>query len=89
MQTPALDAAEYERRRVFTETVKEFGRAEHIEIARILRKHEVTYSENRSGIFFDLTKVSDDVFADLLRLHEFIKQNELELSQRSLRVASR
>lgn len=58
------------------------GRPEYIEIARILRRGGVPISENRSGMFFDMTKVPDDVFDELLKFHEFVVQNSKELDKR-------
>jgi hypothetical protein len=77
-----MDAADYERRRAYAELTKTMGRSEHVEIARILRKNGVAVSENRSGIFFDLTKVPTAVFEELLEFHEFVEQNTAELSKR-------
>ncbi len=39
-------------------------------------------SENRSGLFFDMSKISDEVFADLLQFREFVNQNSTELRKR-------
>lgn len=77
-----MDPIEYERRRAFCETVKTMTRPECIEIARILRKHGATMSENRSGLFFDMTKVPGPVFEELLKFHEFVKKNSQELAKR-------
>jgi hypothetical protein len=77
-----MDPTEYERRRAFIETIKKMSRSEHIEIARILRKHEVTMSENRSGIFFDIGKLDQNVFEELLQFREFVLQNNKELDKR-------
>lgn len=77
---------EYERRRTFIETIKAMSRPEHIEIARILRKHSVAMSENRSGMFFDLTKLSQEVFEELLQFHAFVVRNNEELDKRDLEL---
>ena len=74
---------EYERRRIFCDDIiKRMNTFEHIEIARILRKHDVKFSENRSGILFDLTLLSQDVFDELVKSHEFIQQSNIELNRR-------
>lgn len=82
---PKMSAAateDYDRRRAFVEAMKGMGRPEFIEIARILRRGGVAISENRSGMFFDMAKVPDDVFAQLLEFHEFVIQNSKELEKR-------
>jgi hypothetical protein len=77
-----MEPQEYERRRAFTEEIKGMGRSEHIEIARILRKHGVPISENRSGVFFDMVKLPLEVFDALLVFREFVQQNNEELDKR-------
>lgn len=62
------------------------NRSEHIEIARILRKNCVAFSENRSGIFFDMTKLSVDVFEELLQFRDFVRQNTEELGKRDVEL---
>jgi hypothetical protein len=84
LQTSTMDSAEYERRRAFIDTIKTMSRPEHMEIARILRKHGVTMSENRSGIFFDMAKLTTEVFEELLRFREFVLQNNQELDKRDV-----
>ena len=77
-----MPAKEYERRRAFVETMKGMNQAEYIEIARILRKHNIPISENRSGMYFDLAKISQEVFDEILQFHDFVLQNNAELDKR-------
>lgn len=77
-----MSPEEYEQRRKFVELMKTMKKPEFIEIARILRRHNVSFSENRSGIFFDMTTLNDEVFQKLLELHEFIQTNDKELDKR-------
>ena len=79
-----MDTDEYERRKLFCESMKSMSRSEFIEIARILRKNNVTVSENRSGIFFDMCKISLEVFEELLVFRDFVKQNNTELEKRDV-----
>jgi len=84
-----MDPSEYERRKDFFDEMKTMGHSEHIEIARILRKHNVPTSENRSGIFFDLGKLPNNVFEALLEFRAFVTQNNKELEKRSLPTGSK
>lgn len=77
-----MDPVEYERRRQFMESMKHMGRSEFIEIARILRRAGISMSENRSGLFFDLAKIPQEVFDEFLKFHDFVEQNNLELGKR-------
>lgn len=81
-----MDSTEYERRKAFCEEIKTLSRSEFIEIARILRKNNVTVSENRSGIFFDMCKISEKVFKELLLFRDFVKQNNAELEKRTAKA---
>jgi hypothetical protein len=79
-----MEAAEYDRRRVFVEMIKAMSKPEHIEIARILQKRSVPISENRSGMFFDMAKLPAHVFEELLHFHKFVLQNNSELEKRDV-----
>lgn len=83
-----LPSAEYERRRQFSEAVKDFRRSEHIEFARILQRANITLSENRSGLYFDMAKLPQTVFDELLAFHEFVIKNNKELEQRSVTLSA-
>lgn len=83
-----MDAAEYERRRAFVETMKGMTRPEFVEIARILKKHGVAVSENRSGMYFDMSLLSQAAFDELLQFHEFVLQNNRELEKRDASMQS-
>jgi hypothetical protein len=80
--TVQLETEEYERRRVFCDSIKDLSKAEHIEIARILRRNGVVISENRSGMFFDMVKLSTDVFDELLQFRSFVNTNTEALKER-------
>ena len=77
-----MDPAEYKRRAEFCSEIKGFSRSEHIEIARILRTRGIECSENRSGLYFDLTKLPQEVFDELLQFRSFVLQNNAELGKR-------
>jgi hypothetical protein len=81
-----MDTAEYERRKAFCDEMKTMSRSEFIEIARILRKNNIAISENRSGIFFDMCKLSVAVFEELLVFRDFVKQNNTELEKRAVEL---
>jgi hypothetical protein len=78
-----MEPEEYERRREFCELMKTMGKSEYVEIARILRKYDISVSENRSGMFFDMAKLPLDVFEELLKFHDFVLKNNKELDKRS------
>ncbi len=57
-------------------------KSEFVEIARILKKHNVPVSENRSGMFFDLATISQEIFEEILMFKEFVSRNTKELEKR-------
>ncbi len=83
-----LNQVEYQRRHDFNEYMKTMDKNAFIEVARILKKHDVAVSENRSGIFFDLAKIPQAAFDDLVKFKEFVEKNTKELEKpRSLKHA--
>jgi len=79
-----MNPEEYERRRSFTDTMKTMSKSEFIEIARILRSHNISLSENRSGLYFDMGKLPAEVFDELVKFHAFVVQNNKELDKRTI-----
>lgn len=79
-----LHPDEYDRRRSFLDGLKGLTKAEYIEIVRILQKHEVTYSENANGIFFNIGMLDQVVFDALVKFLEFTQSNRRDLEEREL-----
>jgi hypothetical protein len=75
-------ATDYEERRAFCDSMKKFTRPEYIEIARILHRNGVAMSENRSGLYVDMSKVPNAVFKELQQFREFVAQSTSELAKR-------
>jgi hypothetical protein len=83
MSAPGLLAPdEYERRRAFLDSLKGLTKAEHIEIARILVKHNVAFSENSNGIFFNVGLLDQPTFDALLQFLDFTQFNRRDLAVR-------
>jgi hypothetical protein len=84
-----LSKEEYERRSAFCATLKTMEKTEFVEIARILKKHTVPVSENRSGLFFDLATISQEIFDEILQFREFVSKNTKELEKRDKLLAAK
>jgi len=84
-----LSKEEYERRSAFCAMLKTMEKTEFIEIARILKKHNVPVSENRSGLFFDLATISQEIFDEILKFREFVNKNTKELEKRDKLLAAK
>jgi hypothetical protein len=89
MSTPGLlNTEEYERRREFLESLKGLTKAEYIEIVRILQKHDVSYSENANGIFFNVCLLEQTVFDALKQFMKFTQFNRRDLAEREMYMSS-
>jgi hypothetical protein len=85
---PGLTREEYERRRVFLDHLKGLSEPEYIEIVRILKKHQVPFSENQNGIFFNIASVQQDAFNDLESFLQFTQRNQRHLADRDFLLST-
>jgi hypothetical protein len=79
-----LTSSEYERRRVFHESLKGLTKAEYVEIIRLLNKYEETYSENLNGVFFNVCTISQVTFDALELFLKFTQSNRRDLADREV-----
>jgi hypothetical protein len=70
-----LTNEQYEERKVFLEELKRLVMVEQEEIFRILKKNKCEYSENSNGVFFDVSRVSNDVFQEMKSFLSFCQAN--------------
>jgi len=83
-----LPHEEYERRKLFLESLKTLTKTEHIEIIRILQKHSAEFSENLNGIFFNCCNLAQPVFDDLELFIQFTQTNRKNLADREMYISS-
>lgn len=62
--------------------LKLLSKTEYMKVFELIKKSKVEYSENSNGIFFDLSKVTEDVFQELVLYLEFCKKIRAEQSIR-------
>ncbi len=72
MATPP-SKSDYEQRKQYLEDLKRLSKDEYIEVFRIIKQHNVEYSENSNGIFFDLNTLDTTVFEDLSKFMKLCK----------------
>jgi hypothetical protein len=77
-----MEVKEYERRRLFLESLKKLHTSEYIDIVRILKQENVEYSENTNGIFFDVAKLNQQAFEALDKYMNFVHTNRKDLAER-------
>jgi len=65
MQSPTISQSEYDQRKTFLDDIKNLTKDECKEMYRILKKNNVSLSENSNGIFFDLALLTSESFKEL------------------------
>ena len=66
----------------FVEDLKTLTQEQHLEILRLLKLHHVAYTENSNGIFFPMSAIKDDLFAELTQYVNFCSENRQQLEKR-------
>jgi len=77
-----MEVKEYERRKAFLENLKKLHTSEYIDIVKILKAENVSYSENSNGIFFDVAILIQSTFDRLEKFMNFVHLNRQELAER-------
>ncbi len=61
------------------DSIEKLSSSHHIDIFKIIKKHNISYSENLNGIFINLTELDNDTFINLKGHLEYLKEQEGEL----------
>jgi hypothetical protein len=69
------------KKRVIRE-VEKLNKLEHMEIFKILRSHNVIYSENVNGIFINLSPVNIGALNDIILFINYVKNKNIELLEK-------
>lgn len=78
----SMTTEEYEERRRFLDDLKLLSNTEHKKLFQILLKGKAEFTENSNGIFFDLCKITPDIFQQFLEYMNFCKAVRIEQSER-------
>lgn len=80
-----------EEKEILTDYLKELQKRimklqenEHYEVLKIIIKHNCSYSENKNGIFINMTKLSKQSIDDIENLLEFSEKNKIILHKDTL-----
>ena len=73
---------DFETRKRLHEEIKKFNRTEQEELFRILKRENEEVSENRNGIFFDLTVIKESTLNKIKEWIDFCKKNTTEFEER-------
>jgi hypothetical protein len=81
-----LTDEEYLERKKCLEELKKLVKSEQAQIFRILKKYNVEFTENSSGILFDLTKVSKEAFDEIQTFLSFCQDNRNDFEERDRKM---
>ena len=77
---------DFETRKRLHEEIKKFNRTEQEELFRILKRENEEVSENRNGIFFDLTVIKETTLNKIKEWIAFCKNNTSEFEEREKEI---
>jgi hypothetical protein len=77
---------DFETRKRLHEEIKKFNRTEQEELFRILKRENEEVSENRNGIFFDLTVIKETTLNKIKEWMAFCKKNTTEFEEREKEI---
>ena len=63
--------------------IKLLDKHEYIEILNIIKKNDQKYSENATGIFFNLKYINDKTIKEMINFMEFCKKNKIFLKKKN------
>jgi hypothetical protein len=68
-------------RKALMERIGTLGTTEHAEIFRILKRHSIPHTQNKNGIFINVTSVPDEVVKEVADFVAFCFHNNKELEE--------
>ena len=80
---PTLSKEEYEQRKQILEDFKLLDKEEYEEIFRIIKRHDVPFTENSNGVHFDLCFTTQETIEQIVKFLELCKAQRLNAEARS------
>jgi hypothetical protein len=68
-------------RKLIFDRINSLSSTEHEEILKIIRQHDVSYSQNKNGIFFNLSNLSNDVVKNIDEFVTYCISNKKDLDE--------
>ena len=56
--------------------IERLSKSKHIELLRILKENNISYSENKNGVFFNLSDLSPNVIQKIYDCTNYLKKQE-------------
>lgn len=69
------------QRKMLRDKINKLSQTEHDEIFKILKNNEVRFTQNKNGVFFDISFLSLEVALEVERFVDFCTNNQVELDE--------
>lgn len=69
------------QRKVLFDRINSLSSTEHEEILKIVKKYNATFSQNKNGIFFNLSSLSDEAVKEIYNFVNYCISNKKELDE--------
>jgi hypothetical protein len=76
-----IDTFTSRRKKQLRDKINNLSHTEHEEIFKILRTNDTVYTQNKNGIFFDISKLNNEILEQIERFVEFCINNQVELDE--------
>lgn len=74
------------QRKALVNQISLLSSTEHEEILKILIKHDISYSQNKNGIFFNISTIDDSIVDEIHLLVQFCLNQQQELEQYDIKI---
>jgi hypothetical protein len=69
-------------KKIIIKEINNLNKFEHIEIFKILKSHNVSYTENINGIFINLSPININVLNNIITFINYVKNKNIELLEK-------
>lgn len=81
-----MHAYSNKQRKALVNQISLLSSTEHEEILKILHKHDLNYSQNKNGIFFNISSFPDAVVDEMYKLVQFCLSQQQQLEEYDIKM---
>lgn len=86
MEVDALQKYSNKYRKNLFNRISNLSPTEHEEIFKVIKRHDLGYSQNKNGIFFNMSLIPDEVIEEIDKLVDFCISQKDELDEYDIRM---
>jgi hypothetical protein len=79
--TTTTGAPDAERLTALKDSIEELTKAQHVDILRLCNERGIVGTENKNGVFINLTRISEPLICELEQYLTYIKTQEAQLNE--------